>query len=99
MVELIGPLRQELLASIRDQAQFERVRDRSRRFVDLPIVAEDYEEAATYYNRCRAKGIQGSATDFIICAIAARHELGIFTDDHDFENYRKILPIRLYSVA
>jgi len=96
LVELIGPIRQELLSGIRDADKFEIVRDRMRVFVDLEITSEDYEEAASFYNRCRAKGIQGSSTDFLICAVAIRHDLAIFTDDRDFSNYRKVLPIRLY---
>ncbi len=98
VVEIIGPIRQELLSGIRERAQFEAVRDHLRRFVDIPIQLEDYEEAASYYNRCRARGIQGSSTDFLICALAVRHELAIFTDDRDFDNYKTILPIRLYGV-
>ena len=98
IVEIIGPIRQELLSGVREQAQFERLRDRLRTFPDLEIETEDHEEAATFYNRCRSKGIQGSATDFLICAVAVRHDLAIFTDDRDFLGYQKILPIRLYPV-
>ena len=98
VIEIIGPIRQEVLSGIRDASQFEKVRDRLRSFPDLIIATEDYEEAATYFNRCRSKGIQGSSTDFLICAIAIRHDLTIFTDDRDFLGYQKVLPIRLYSI-
>ena len=96
VVEIIGPIRQELLSGIRESTQFEIVRDHLQRFVDLPITTEDYEEAASYYNRCRAKGIQGSSRDYLICALAVRYDLAIFTDDKDFTNYQKVLPIQLY---
>ena len=96
LVEIIGPIRQELLSGIRDRSKFETVRDRLRAFPDLEIGTGDYEEAAAYYNRCRAKGIQGSFTDFVICAVAVRHELAIFTDDKDFLGYGRVLPIKLY---
>jgi predicted nucleic acid-binding protein len=96
-VEIIGPIRQEILSGIREFAKFEVVRDRLRSFPDLAIETGDYEEAATYYNRCRSKGIQGSFTDFVICAVAVRHELSIFTDDKDFLGYKRVLPIRLYA--
>ena len=98
IVEIIGPIRQELLSGIREQSQFERVREHLRRFPDLPITTDDYEEAASFYNRCRSKGIQGSATDFLICAVATRNDLVIFADDRDFVNYSKVLPIRLYPL-
>lgn len=98
VVEIIGPIRQELLSGVREHSQFERLRDRLRTFPDLAMTTEDYEEAATYYNRCRSQGIQGSSTDFLICAIAIRHDLAIFTDDRDFLGYKKVLPIRLFSI-
>lgn len=96
VVEIFGPIRQELLSGIKEPEQYELVRDHLRRFVDLQVVSEDYEEAASYYNRCRVKGIQGSSTDYLICAIAVRYDLAIFTDDGDFTHYQKVLPIRLY---
>lgn len=37
-------------------------------------------------------------TDFLIYAMAVRHDLAIFTDDRDFGEYKKILPIRLYPI-
>lgn len=98
VVEIIGPIRQELLSGIREKSQFERVRERLRKFPDLHITTDDYEEAATFYNQCRSKGIQGSSTDFLICAVASRYDLVIFTDDRDFVNYSKLLPIRLYPL-
>lgn len=96
LVELIGPIRQELLSGIKDRSKYELVRDRLRSFPDIQITTEDYELAAEFYNRCRAKGIQGSSTDYLICAVSVRNELIIFTDDKDFTRYRKVLPIRLY---
>ncbi len=96
LVEIIGPIRQEILSGIRDRSKFETVRDRLRCFPDLELGTGDYEEAASYYNRCRAAGIQGSFTDCVICAAATRHELAIFTDDRDFLSYQTVLPIRLY---
>jgi predicted nucleic acid-binding protein len=87
-----------LLSGIREQSQFERVREHLRRFPDLQVTTDDYEEAASLYNRCRSKGIQGSATDFLICAVATRNDLVIFTDDRDFVSYSKVLPIRLYPL-
>jgi len=98
VVEIIGPIRQELLSGIREQSQFEQVREHLRRFPDLQITTDDYEEAASFYNRCRSKGIQGSAIDFLICAVATQKDLVIFTDDRDFVRYSKVLPIRLYPL-
>ncbi len=58
---------------------------------------EDYEESASFFKRCRAKGVQGSNTDFLICSVAARRQFGILTTDADFGSFTKLLPIQLHS--
>jgi len=96
-VAIIGPIRQELLSGIKERPQFERLRDHLRAFADTPITVEDYEEAATFFNQCRSKGLQGSNTDFLICAIAARNDFSIFTNDEDFTRFTRLLPITLHG--
>jgi predicted nucleic acid-binding protein len=95
-VQLIGPIRQEILSRIARKAQFDRVRLSLAAFPNLPIEAEDYELAASYYNLCRSKGIQGSNTDSLICAVGVRHGLEIYTTDVDFERFARCLPIILH---
>jgi predicted nucleic acid-binding protein len=99
LIAIVGPVRQELLSGIREKAQFDHIRDELRGFLDIDITVNDYETAASFYNACRSRGIQGSATDFLICAIAVRHDFSIFTTDDDFTRYAKILPIALYAPA
>lgn len=94
---LIGPVRQEILSGIPDPAKFELVRRRLGAFDDLPIVEADYEEAARVFNACRKKGVQGSAIEFLICAVAIRHSAAVFTTDKDFKNYAKRLDLELYE--
>jgi predicted nucleic acid-binding protein len=96
-VEIIGPIRQELLSGIRERAQFKRLKRHLAAFPDLPITAADYVTAASFFNTCRTNGVQGSNTDFLICAVAARHSLAIFTTDKDFLLFAKHLPITLYE--
>jgi predicted nucleic acid-binding protein len=98
-VAMIGPIRQEVLSGIKERAHFDRLREHLRAFSDTEITSDDYEEAASFYNRCRGKGIQGSNTDFLICAIAARNEFSIFTTDADFTHFAKVLPIALHDRA
>ena len=93
---LIGPVRQELLSGINDAKMFDRIRSELAAFQDCVLETPDYETAAEFFNRCRGKGVQGSNTDFLICAIAARRKYQIFTTDKDFENYSRILPIKLF---
>ena len=97
-VQLIGPIRQEILSGISNQPQFLKLRETLRSFEDLSLNSSDYERAAEMFNLCRHKGIQGSHIDFVICAAAERYHLSIFTLDGDFQHYAKHLPIRLFSV-
>ena len=95
LVVMIGPVRQELLSGISDEAVFNKLRSSLQSFDDLPSTTEDYETAAEYFNICRKKGVQGSHTDFLICALAYNNNLLIFTTDQDFQHYAKYLPIQL----
>ena len=95
---LIGPIKQELLSGLRHKEQFEKIRVALN---DLPCLTpedEDYEFAASFYNLCIAKGIQGSPTDFLLCAVAVRRDMEILTTDKDFDLYQKHLPIRLLKI-
>jgi predicted nucleic acid-binding protein len=94
---IIGPIRQEILSGYSDLRMFEILRDQLAAFVNTPILDSDYELAAEYSNFCRKNGVHGSHTDFLICAVAIRHDAPIFTSDKDFENYQRIIPIRLFS--
>jgi predicted nucleic acid-binding protein len=94
-VVLIGAVRQEILSGIKHQEQFEKLRDYLQAFPNLSSDVEDYELAADYFNICRRNGIQGSNTDFLICAIASRRNYEIFTTDKDFINFGQYLPIVL----
>lgn len=95
-VQMLGPVRQELLSGIREEAQFRKLREYLRAFQDDPLQTADYEEAARMNNQCRGQGIAGSAVDFLICAAAHRRGWAIFTTDQDFQNYAEVLPLRLH---
>lgn len=95
---LIGPIRQELLSGLRRAEQFEALRGTLRAFENLEILPEDYERAAQHFNTCRGRGIQGSNTDFLICAVAERLRLPIFTTDRDFQRFAEHLPVELWAV-
>ncbi|CBL43798.1 hypothetical protein HDN1F_02150 [gamma proteobacterium HdN1] len=95
--KIIGPIRQELLSGYSDQKSYEKLRNKLLYFPNEQIVDSDYEFAAEYSNICRKKGIQGSHTDFLICAVSARLKMSIYTTDKDFLNYKKRLPIDLHE--
>lgn len=98
-IVMIGPVRQELLSGVREPGAFERLRKRLRAFEDVPLLAEDYERAAGDDKRCRAAGVAGSAVDFLLCAVAQRLDVAIFTTDADFKRYARHLPIRLHYAS
>lgn len=96
-VAMVGPVRQELLSGIRDAKAFERLRDQLRAFPDEPLDEQDFEQAARHFNACRAAGLQGSNTDFLLCATAERRGLPILTTDADFVRFARVLPIALQT--
>lgn len=94
-VILIGPIRQEILSGISDENRFEVVRKSLSVIPDMDLTTMDYELAAEYHNRCRKNGIQGSHTDFLICAIASNRNCRILTLDNDFRIYSKHINLNL----
>jgi len=98
-VQMLGPIRQEILSGVRVAADFRKLRDRLASFPDLPLTTEDYVRAAEFFNACRSKGLQGSNTDFLLCSVSSRTAMPIFTTDKDFSVFAGHLPIRLFSSA
>jgi len=94
-VIMLGPIRQELLSGIRDNAVWEALKDKLRAFPDHPIETEDYETAGAYFNTCRSNGVQGTHTDLLICAVSTRCDFDILTTDNDFHSYSRLLPVCL----
>ena len=97
--QIMGAIRQELMSGIREEDRFRKLRDYLRAFEEPGIEVRDYEEAAHMHNRCCSRGIAGSAIDFLICAVAKRRDWHIFTIDHDFERYKRVLGLNLYAVG
>ena len=98
-VVLLGAIRQEVLSGIPYLEQFIRLRDYLRAFPDLELTAEDYELAAEFFNTCRSNGVQGSNTDFLLCAVAHRRGYSILTTDKDFESFRLHIPVLLLLIS
>ena len=96
---IAGPIRQELLSGIATQAQFRLLSARLQAFPDIPIETADYERAALCFNQCRARGIQGSNTDYLICALALRLDVPVFSVDRDFARYARVVRVRLHAIA
>jgi predicted nucleic acid-binding protein len=96
-VAMIGAIRQEVLSGIRAADQYRKLREQLRAFGDEALDETDYEEAATCFNRCRAKGLQGANTDFLMCAVSLRRRLAILTTDRDFVGFARVLGLQLHE--
>jgi len=96
-VIMIGAIRQEVLSGWRERQSFERIRDLLRDFPDRDVGTAEYELAAEYFNTCRSKGVQGSNTDFLICACSAAWNVAVLTKDQDYGRYAEHVPVRLYA--
>lgn len=96
--QLIGPVRQELLSGIKSESQFQILKKHLKAFDGPAIERADYETAAGYCNTARRNGIQGSNTDFLICAVSNRNKMPVLTTDRDFINFQSVLPVSFYSI-
>ena len=95
-IAMLGPVRQELLSGVKTQKQFETLQQILSVFSDETLQREDYEQAAKNFNQCRQGGVQGSNTDFLICAVSMLRGWPIYSLDRDFEQYQKHLKVKLH---
>jgi predicted nucleic acid-binding protein len=97
-IAMIGPVRQEILSGIHQARRFEKLRTRLAAFPDLPILTADHEQAARFFNACQRRGVTRTSIDLLLCAVADRLGLSLFTTDKDFQMYARHVPIRLHRV-
>jgi hypothetical protein len=50
-------------------------------FPDISLETAGYTMAAQFFNTCRAKGVQGSYTGFLISAVGVSRQLATYTTD------------------
>jgi len=93
---MLGAIRQELLTGISDRSTFERLRDYLRVYEDVRTTVADRELAAAFANELRTHGVSDTHVDALICAVAVRMAVPIFTEDPDFARYAQLLPILLH---
>ena len=90
-VVMIGPIRQELLSGIKDQAQFDKLKGALQVFRDEPLDTFDYEEAARLYNVCRSRGVECGPVDILICAVAVRRKWKVLASDGGLNKCLEVL--------
>ena len=97
-IHLIGPILQELLDGVKEQNQFDLLRDYLSPFPLIELTRDDFIEASLLRNRCRSRGVQASPTDFLICAACIRRNYPLLTADNDFTHISKYCEIDLVPV-
>ncbi|MBL4681642.1 MAG: PIN domain-containing protein [Pseudomonadales bacterium] len=95
--KIIGLIRQEVLSGYSDVKSYTALKEKLSYFPNEPTIDVDYEVAAEYSNLCRRHGIQGSHAGFLICAVAVRTKMKIYTNDKDFRHYSKYLALALHE--
>lgn len=65
------------------------------RLLDAVTPLDRFEEAAQLYLRCRDAGVTvRSSIDCLIAATALAHDAAVFHDDRDFEQMKRVVPLR-----
>lgn len=94
---LTGPVHQEVLSGIRKAEVFEALHEKLAAFRYLEVLPADYVQAARFFNLCRSHGVAASHIDMLICAIAHRYDVPIFTTDPDFSAYGRYIDVRRFD--
>jgi hypothetical protein len=66
----------------------------------LPMIEptlDEYVDAASLSNSCRAAGVQLTSVDALITALCIAHELTLLTTDQDFRHASDVIPLRVWS--
>ena len=92
---LVGIVKQELLSGIKEPERFKKLLSALSDFELLLASDEDHIMAGRFFSKCRSCGVQGSFSDFLICAQASNHRMSILSSDGDFVHYSKHIPISL----
>lgn len=88
----------EVLAGGRDEQHLTLLRRLLGRASFLPTQPRDYEEAASLFRHCRARGATvRKLTDCLIAAVAIRHEVDLLHADRDFELLARHTALRVDS--
>ncbi len=91
---------QEVLQGVKTEKDFSEVKEYldTQKFYSLKDHKESYAAAAKIYFQCRKKGITISSTiDCLIIQTALEHNLFLLHNDSDFDNVRKIIPLKVYQ--
>jgi len=92
-----GIVLQELLAGVRTEEQFVRLRTLLEPFPLILAERHHHVRAARIANTCRRSGISTSTIDCLIAAIATEHDAPLFTLDRDFARIAPHCSLKLWT--
>jgi predicted nucleic acid-binding protein len=88
---------QEVLRGTSDAAHYDLTRRLllATEVLDETTPFERFEEAAKLFLACRVDGITPrSSVDCLVAATAIAYDVPVFHDDRDFENIKRVLPLK-----
>lgn len=92
-----GPVIQEVLQGIREEAVLQEVRRRMFSLHYLEATRETFDAASRLFRRCRHLGIRVRTVDILIAAIAIESDMPLWTLDEDFERIQHHSDLQLYK--
>ena len=99
-IAICAPVRMEILAGARDDAELIRLLRLLARATTIPMRATDYDDAAALYRRCRRQGeTVRKLIDCLIAAVAIRADIPILHNDADFDVLARHTELQIFEVA
>ncbi len=99
LIGIPGPVVQEVLQGIRDEATFQRVRERLDHFPVVQANTETYVKAASLYRTLVRHGVTVPSGDVTIAALVLQHACELYTlDRRHFERIRQHSLLRLHEL-
>ncbi|MEE3006436.1 MAG: PIN domain-containing protein [Chloroflexota bacterium] len=95
LVATTGVGRLELLGGVRSQEEWTRLSELLSTLHNLPVVAEDWQRAASTACRLLREGITIPFTDLLIGEVAFRSETMLMHRDRHFDSLASHIPLQL----
>jgi len=73
------------------------IRDQVGALPMIEATLDEYVEAASLSNSCRAACVQLTSVDALIAALCVAHELTLLTTDQDFRHASDVIPLLVWS--
>ena len=92
-----GPVIQEVLQGIREEAVMQEVRRRMFLLPYLEATRETFDAAARLFRKCKRLNVGARTVDVLIAAIAIENDVVLWTLDEDFLRIKRHSDLQLYK--